>query len=291
MKFKTKIIIIIIATIVLLILIPLFLNIVFKIDSGIWFLQSEWSAGEALGFYGAVLSGTLTILGVIITIRHEKNESRKDDSIKYKPILEICGVDLPITCGHRDVGLGYSVGFSHNTPNQDELTEKYLNSQLKNPSKYTLCFKNVGRGETFDAYIEKFEVHNMKWEDITNIYPNHSTHQYIGEIIKDGFMSVGVKLPDYLILPKELNGQKWFELSAKLYINYSDMFNRIKYQYVVYLSHKVNIVQIESDSPYFYNDNYQCAKVTYELYQIMPEKMIFSKEKGKFVHENKFIPE
>lgn len=290
MKFKTKIFIAL-SAIMLLFLIPLLLNIMFKLDAGLWFLQSEWSAGEALGFYGATLSGVLTVLGVLLTIRHEKNESRKDDSIKYKPILEVCGVDLPVTCGHREVGLGYSVGFSHASPNQKELEEKYLDSQLDSKPKYTLYFKNVGRGETFNAYIDNFEVNNMNWDDITDIYPNHSTHQYIGEIIKDGYLSVGVKLPDYLVLPKELDGHKWFELSTKLYINYSDMFNRVKYQYIVYLSHKIIIENIESDSFDFYNENYHCVKVKYELYQIMPQKMIFSKEKGEFVHENKFIPE
>lgn len=47
----------------LLILIPISINIAYKYDFNIWWIQSEWSAGEALVFYGSILSllGTLVL--------------------------------------------------------------------------------------------------------------------------------------------------------------------------------------------------------------------------------------
>lgn len=72
--------------------IPLGINILFKIDLGIDMLQSEWEAGDALSFYGAVLSGMLTVIGVFLTIRNENNKAKNDDFIKYKPILELNGM-------------------------------------------------------------------------------------------------------------------------------------------------------------------------------------------------------
>ena len=50
----------------LIFFIPLLINILFKFDFNIWWLESEWSAGDALNFFGSILSfiGTI-VLGTI----------------------------------------------------------------------------------------------------------------------------------------------------------------------------------------------------------------------------------
>ena len=54
-------------------IIPLIINILFKYNFNIPIIQSEWSAGEALNFYGSILTliGTLT-LGFISIRQSEK---------------------------------------------------------------------------------------------------------------------------------------------------------------------------------------------------------------------------
>ena len=88
-------------------------------------------------------------------------------------------------------------------------------------------------------------------------------------------LGVYVRLPDYLVLPKIHEGYNWFELCTKLYINYSDMFNRTKYQYILNIKHKVIIDNIETETPDVPSYDYQYVKVHYEPYEIMPIKMSY----------------
>ena len=263
----------------------------FKFNLGISFLQSEWDAGDALAFYGALLSGVLTVVGVFLTIRNENNKAKKDDSIKYKPILELHGINLSENCGYREVGLGYSVSCSNDNPNKELIEKIFLDNLCGKHPKYKLFFKNVGRGETYNARLENFEVHSLNWKDISDIESNYSTPQYIGEINKDGYLGVYVYLPNYLILPKNTSNVTYFDLCTKLTITYSDMFDRIKYKSILLIHHKINILEIPAVSPELSDENYHYVKVEYVPYDPMPSKMIFSKVKGDFVHEHEYIVE
>ena len=278
-----KIIVIIVLTIVAVVLVPFLINNMFKVDLGIEYLQSEWEAGDMLGFYGAILSGMLTFLGVLLTLRHEKEERDKDDSIKYKPILELSEIDNTINCGYREVGLVYAVSFLNENPRKEELAKKFLENQCGQKPKYKLYFKNVGRGETFNARIDKYEISNLNWNDISNLSSKYPSSQYIGEIIQNGYFGVYVKLPDYLILPKESSD---FELSTKLYISYADMFDRMKYQYIVHIRYKILPDSIETDAPDVSDSRYQYTKVHYVMCQIMPIKMVYSEAKKQYVFSN-----
>lgn len=65
-KHKVLFAIICVMTLVALIGVPFAINLLFKVDTNIDVLHAEWSAGDALGYYGAVLSflGTV-ILGAL----------------------------------------------------------------------------------------------------------------------------------------------------------------------------------------------------------------------------------
>ena len=56
-----KIIVLIIIFILTLIIVPLIINIIFKMDAGIWFIQAEWTAGEALHYVASVMAAFGTI--------------------------------------------------------------------------------------------------------------------------------------------------------------------------------------------------------------------------------------
>ena len=292
MKISTKTIwIIIVCALLCLVIIPLVINVLFKIDLGICVLQSEWDAGDALAFYGSVLSVLLTVIGVFLTIRYENNKAKKEDSIKYKPILELDGINLNEKCGYREVGLGYGISYSNDNPNKEQILKRFSENLCGKRPKYQLYFKNVGRGETFNARLESFKIKSLNWTDISNMVSNYSTPQYIGEIIADGYLGVYVYLPDYLLLPKDTSNINYFDLCTELTITYSDMFDRMKYKSVLYIHHKITVTGIEELTPDVYDDNYHYVKVKYEPYDPMPSKMIFSKKKGEYVHEHEYIIE
>lgn len=292
MKINTKTIwIIIVCALLCLVIIPLVINVLFKIDLGIRVLQSEWNAGDALAFYGSVLSGLLTVIGVFLTIRYENNKAKKEDSIKYKPILELDGINLNEKCGYREVGLGYGISYSNNNPNKEQILKKFSENLCGKRPKYQLYFKNVGRGETFNARLESFKIKSLNWTDISNMDSNYSTPQYIGEIIADGYLGVYVYLPDYLLLPKDTSNINYFDLCTELTITYSDMFDRMKYKSVLYIHNKIKVTGIEELTPDVSDDNYHYVKVEYKPYDPMPSKMIFSKKKGEYVHEHEYIIE
>lgn len=66
--------------------VPLIIHILFKMNSGIPFLEAEWTAGDALGYYGSILSfiGTV-VLGALALYQ---NRLIKDESDKRATLLE-----------------------------------------------------------------------------------------------------------------------------------------------------------------------------------------------------------
>ena len=85
-KHKLAFFIACLVILILLIGIPFVINLLFKINSNICFLQAEWSAGDALGYYGAVLSflGTV-VLGALALYQ---NHMIKLDSDNKSALLE-----------------------------------------------------------------------------------------------------------------------------------------------------------------------------------------------------------
>lgn len=111
-----------------------------------------------LDFYATILSGIFTLIGVVITIKHENNIKKKDETITYKPILAVDGINKNINCMVREVGLGMGYSSSNSDPDRERKCEDFFELQKSNNPKYRLYIKNKGRGETFNAVLEDFEV-------------------------------------------------------------------------------------------------------------------------------------
>lgn len=71
-----------------IILIPLIINILFKFDFNIWWLESEWSAGEALNFYGGLLSFIGAIILGSISIWQTNRANNISKKLLDKDLLE-----------------------------------------------------------------------------------------------------------------------------------------------------------------------------------------------------------
>lgn len=266
---------------VTLIIIPLLINILYKINIGIWLLQSEWNAGELLSFYGAILSAIGTVLGVVYTIRNDYRLRSKENTILYKPILELVGIntilsDLVIS---RDVGIGYPISLSSTDIDSSYFFEQ---QQSLNP-KYILLFRNVGRGETLNTVVNSFNVVEVSWEDISYLQPNINENQAVGEIVQGGEFVVNMNLPTYLIMPKNQGDCSWFELRAELIISYSDMFAKNRYQRKYHFIFKVIVEDEVTPAPNISSDEYHYVSVRYEFLGVMPSKFVYSEKQKKFI--------
>ncbi len=244
-----------------------------------------------LDFYGTILSGIFTLIGVVITIKHENNVKKNDETITYKPILAVDGINKNINCITREVGLGMGYSSSNSDPDREIKCEEFFEQQKSNNPKYRLYIKNKGRGETFNAVLEDFEVASANWDKEINVHSNIGGNQYIGEVLKDEYIGIDVNLPNYLFMPEKMKGVLWYELGTNTIISYSDMFNRVRYQYRIHTVYKVIVEKFVEEQPYFYRNGFKYAKVNYELSHIMPEMRIYSKKHKGFIHEHKYVTE
>lgn len=266
--------------VICIVVVPILINIAFKYDFGAEWLRSEWTAGEALTFYGSLIGSAITLIGVIMTLNYQSKETKKDNAIKYKPILELDSVnrEKKITCPMRDVELTIPFKFANEDSEVEMKADDFLNLLEKNKQSFSLLFKNKGRGETYKAILEEFHVKEVNWDKDINLYSKYTDSQYVGEILQGNYFKVLVNLPQYLFISEKLDNHKWYELSTELNINYSDMFNIVKYQYSLFLIFKVIIEDDNIEQPYFYKAGFKFVKVNYSLEDILPHKKILSEE-------------
>lgn len=74
---------------VFLFIIPLAINTLFKIKAPCAFFAAEWSAGDALSFYGTMLASVATIIGVYMSIRYAQKSYRDDVRNQVLPFFAV----------------------------------------------------------------------------------------------------------------------------------------------------------------------------------------------------------
>lgn len=85
-KHKVFLVLISLAVLFALVGIPLIINLLFKFNCGISMFQAEWSAGEALGYYGSVLSfvGTVVLGALALYQNHIIKEEANNRSLELE---------------------------------------------------------------------------------------------------------------------------------------------------------------------------------------------------------------
>ena len=270
----------VIISIILPYLIDLFLNWMYELN-----IIEYCDISSYFSFYASFFGGLITLVGVVITLKSDSKQKQEDDSIKYKPILRVEGIDLTENSLLREIHFGMSFHASNNDPEKEEKYKKfYEQTHTANPL-FRLFIKNIGRGETFNAVLEKAEIKSISWDDESNLSFAGGWNQYVGEICVNELLGIDFYLPEYLFITENLKGRKYHEISFDIFINYSDMFNRIKYQEIIHIKLRVDIVKIEKELPYFYKEEFKWAKVRYSSPLIMPMKKIYSLKDKEYIHE------
>ena len=71
------------------IIVPALINWAFKLHTPYYFFTAEWSAGDVLSFYGAMLASVATIVGVYLSIDYAQRNYREDESNRVRPYLAL----------------------------------------------------------------------------------------------------------------------------------------------------------------------------------------------------------
>lgn len=85
-KYKKGIIVFGLITIVI---VPFIIHVTYKIPALCTFFIAEWSPGDMLGFYGAILGGTCTVIGVFLSIQYAQKNYRDDLEHKVLPYIAL----------------------------------------------------------------------------------------------------------------------------------------------------------------------------------------------------------
>lgn len=80
---------ILVISVVGLVVVPLLINFLFKMDFGIELLRAEWDAGDALSFYGVLLAALLAVYGVYLSIDYSKRIYRDDLRNQVLPFFSV----------------------------------------------------------------------------------------------------------------------------------------------------------------------------------------------------------
>ena len=85
-KYKVVIFIIVL---LLTVGVPLVIHLLFKIDTGIFFFQAEWSAGDFLQYYASVLALIPTTILSIVALNYTINSQIDDDKWKKRVFISV----------------------------------------------------------------------------------------------------------------------------------------------------------------------------------------------------------
>lgn len=150
MKKISKILLIILAFCFIVFLIPLLINVLFKYDFEIPLLQSEWTAGDALNFYGSILTFLGTIVLGAISVWQTKKANSMSEKILRNSLIE--SVTIPQLQQKIDIDLEENKDSKITMSTHHKMdygaiivVEPYKNPKTLNQYLLDIYFKCVGK--------------------------------------------------------------------------------------------------------------------------------------------------
>ena len=213
---KNKLLKLIVSLIFLTILIYVF-GLIHKVP-----IDSKFAFGTPdgwLGYAGGVIGGFLSLCGVYLTIKHEKEEKQKENETLYKPLIYIESIDNTITKNIKTIDISFA-----------------LSNDIDYGRYITLNIANSGRGEAYISEIIAYMDEDSKNDQISDFFVK-SFDKYV---IPNNSKSKSIIFAPNIDLSNET------DLISEYYVYidiiYKDTFNRNTYK-----SHNTLVIRIEND--------------------------------------------
>lgn len=227
-----------------------------------------------INFFGSIIGGGATLIGVWVTIKEQKdeftmeqsrieNQRREDLAIQYKPVLHLHGVlDSPHGMYYRDLNFVSSYSYSHNNePEYIDLLEKE-----KYDRKFIFSLKNIGRGCIANGYIKSYSIKNP--DDFDNQLLDHNTNISIEDLVPNQEMAIVLHFPGLLRLKNDLLEQDKVYAFISCTMEYTDEFDFHRYKYNIFFIIKIQIRKTDYDSGV---EGVSIIAPIYSIAEVMPE--------------------
>ena len=77
----------IILIVIIILVVPLIINLLFKIEAYNIIFEAEWDASAALAYWGTIMASGITIYGVFLTIYYSQRNNIEESNITVKEII------------------------------------------------------------------------------------------------------------------------------------------------------------------------------------------------------------
>jgi len=215
-------------------------------------LINDIDIGSFIGFFGSIIGGILTLIGVWLTISFQMNNIKKERAIQLKPVLQgIKGSDEANNIA--DIILKYNILDSNILEDLGAKSSWFDNKPYHQENIY---IKNKGRGETGQFKIDNhklsfYDIKNHKKVTETVFISSYEHFDKIPEEINvEESLNIAIKIPKFLPLNEKLiTNYREFNAVVDINMRYSDMFNLIQYIYKITVTFncEVNIHNIKID--------------------------------------------
>lgn len=245
--------IIILVSVILVVIVPIFINLSFKVYLAPLF-TAEWGAGDLLSYYGSLLGGIITLVGVVMTLNYQTKQSEADDAIKYKPIIKLASVEntYPKFIGLREFFVRFPF-LSFKDDIYSEGKKALFEEQMKSVTSFHVLLENKGRGEAVDVSLDSVKLKEVSWDDDSNLSIASSLPLSMGDILVGEKVDVLITIPNYLFLKSENTNQNHIWIEVRL--SYNDMFRRNKKELGMLLDFQV-LGETLAPAPYPYKDGF-----------------------------------
>lgn len=250
--------IIILVSVILVVIVPIFINLSFKVYLAPLF-TAEWGAGDLLSYYGSLLGGIITLVGVVMTLNYQTKQSEADDAIKYKPIIKLALVENEYSdfIVNRELSVRFPVWYFNDDPLRGQ-KERISEEQMKCMTSFHVLFKNKGRGEAVDVSLDSVKIEEVSWDDDSNLSIASSLPLSMGDILVGEKVDVLITIPNYLFLKSENTNQNHIWIEVRL--SYNDMFRRNKKEFGVLLDFQI-VKNAPAPAPYLYKEGFSYYSV------------------------------
>lgn len=235
--------------VVVIFIVPFLVHFLVYTKSPFGFIE-EGKQDLWISFFGSVIGGVLTFLGVVLTLNQQDRQQKKEKQIEYQPILKISLSNIANTENTLSENtLSFQFITEFNNP-VDLKNKKYCNKRI---FPHSLNFKNIGKGIAKKIDLHSYELKektdsNYKGDMEFNILCKIEKQEMNQFLINDEVLSIPLDL-NFNELPQISKDPEYFTYSKTqlllLELTYADINNnfysqRFQVSFVVRIFNELN---------------------------------------------------